>query len=171
MEAYKRDSHTVWDCEYHPIWVTKYRYAVLGGDVGTRCRESSMSEAWGEEPAKVIANYREEEEELGSFVEFYGWWDWKDGADQPADTSHLVLYNDDLRRNQYTICQDSECTLMSGKYTRMSRGAELVLEGVFGEAKSRIVFRATGGGTVKGSYWRDKSARGSPDGTIELEQL
>ncbi|MGX5805888.1 transposase [Bradyrhizobium sp. Arg314] len=39
MEAYKRGSHTVWDCKYHLVWVTKYRYAVLGGDVGNRCRE------------------------------------------------------------------------------------------------------------------------------------
>jgi hypothetical protein len=21
MEAYKRGSHTVWDCKYHPMWV------------------------------------------------------------------------------------------------------------------------------------------------------
>src|SRR4249919_668902 len=39
MEAYKRGSHTVWDCKYHVVWVTKYRYPVLGGDVGVRCRE------------------------------------------------------------------------------------------------------------------------------------
>jgi putative transposase len=39
MEAYKRGSHTVWDCKYHVVWVTKYRYPVLGGDVGMRCRE------------------------------------------------------------------------------------------------------------------------------------
>ena len=39
MEAYKRGSHTVWDCKYHLVWVTKYRYPVLGGDVGPRCRE------------------------------------------------------------------------------------------------------------------------------------
>ena len=38
MEAYKR-GHTVWDCKYHLVWVTKYRYPVLGGDVGVRCRE------------------------------------------------------------------------------------------------------------------------------------
>jgi hypothetical protein len=25
MEAYKRGSHTVWDCKYHVVWVTKYR--------------------------------------------------------------------------------------------------------------------------------------------------
>jgi putative transposase len=39
MEGYKRGGHTVWDCKYHLVWVTKYRYAVLGGDVGVRCRE------------------------------------------------------------------------------------------------------------------------------------
>ena len=39
MEAYKRGSHTVWDCKYHLVWTTKYRYPVLGGDVGYRCRE------------------------------------------------------------------------------------------------------------------------------------
>src|SRR5712671_1806853 len=39
MESYKRGSHTVWDCKYHLVWVTKYRYAVHGGDVGQRCRE------------------------------------------------------------------------------------------------------------------------------------
>jgi hypothetical protein len=39
MEDYKRGSHTVWDCKYHLVWVTKYRYEVLGGDVGQRCRE------------------------------------------------------------------------------------------------------------------------------------
>ena len=38
-KPYKRGSHTVWDCKYHLVWVTKYRYPVLGGDVGERCRE------------------------------------------------------------------------------------------------------------------------------------
>src|SRR5262245_6058325 len=39
MESYKRGSHTVWDCKYHIVWITKYRFAILGGDVGQRCRE------------------------------------------------------------------------------------------------------------------------------------
>jgi putative transposase len=39
MEAYKRSGRTVWDRKYHLVWVTKYRYSVLGGDVGIRCRE------------------------------------------------------------------------------------------------------------------------------------
>ena len=39
MKDYKRGGHTVWDCKYHLVWITKYRYQVLGGDVGYRCRE------------------------------------------------------------------------------------------------------------------------------------
>ena len=39
MESYKRSSHTAWGCKYHLVWTTKYRYQVLGGDVGLRCRE------------------------------------------------------------------------------------------------------------------------------------
>ena len=39
MEDYKRGAHSVWDCKYHLVWTTKYRYQVLGGDVGLRCRE------------------------------------------------------------------------------------------------------------------------------------
>ena len=39
MEDYKRSSHTVWDCKYHLVWTTKYRYQILTGDIGLRCRE------------------------------------------------------------------------------------------------------------------------------------
>ncbi len=39
MESYKRGGHTVWDLKYHIVWTTKYRYKVLGGDVGLRTRE------------------------------------------------------------------------------------------------------------------------------------
>jgi len=39
MQEYKRGSHTVLDCKYHLVWTTKYRYQVLGGEVGLRCRE------------------------------------------------------------------------------------------------------------------------------------
>ena len=34
MEAYKRGSDTVWDCKYRLVWVTKYRYPVLGKTSG-----------------------------------------------------------------------------------------------------------------------------------------
>src|SRR6202161_3925672 len=39
MQSFKSGSHTVWDCKYHIVWITKYRFSVLSGDVGERCRE------------------------------------------------------------------------------------------------------------------------------------
>ena len=32
MKDYKSSSHAVWDCKYHLVWITKYRYPVLVGD-------------------------------------------------------------------------------------------------------------------------------------------
>ena len=36
---YRYGSHTVYNIEYHFVWVTKYRYKVLIGDVALRVRE------------------------------------------------------------------------------------------------------------------------------------
>jgi REP-associated tyrosine transposase len=36
---YRYGSHTVYSIEYHVVWVTKYRYKVLSGDVAVRIRE------------------------------------------------------------------------------------------------------------------------------------
>jgi len=36
---YRKGSHTVYNIEYHVVWVTKYRYHVLTGDVQIRVRE------------------------------------------------------------------------------------------------------------------------------------
>ena len=36
---YRYGSHTVYKIEYHFVWVTKYRYHMLRGDVGERVRE------------------------------------------------------------------------------------------------------------------------------------
>jgi len=36
---YRYGSHTVFNIEYHFVWVTKYRYHVLTGDVGLRVKE------------------------------------------------------------------------------------------------------------------------------------
>ena len=36
---YRYGSHTVFKIEYHFVWVTKYRYQVLKGEVGERVRE------------------------------------------------------------------------------------------------------------------------------------
>ena len=39
MQYYRKTSHSTYDCTYHIIWITKYRYPVLIGDIGTRIRE------------------------------------------------------------------------------------------------------------------------------------
>ena len=36
---YRYGSHTVYQIEYHSVWVTKYRYRVLSGEVAARVRE------------------------------------------------------------------------------------------------------------------------------------
>ena len=36
---YRYGSHTVFQIEYHFVWVTKYRYKVLQGEVTERVRE------------------------------------------------------------------------------------------------------------------------------------
>ena len=36
---YRYGSHTVFNIKYHFVWVTKYRYHMLQGDVGFRVRE------------------------------------------------------------------------------------------------------------------------------------
>ena len=39
MEEYRKSSHTVSWLSVHIVWVTKYRYHVLRGDVQVRCRD------------------------------------------------------------------------------------------------------------------------------------
>ena len=38
-EEYRKGSHTVYDIQYHFVWVTKYRYKILKDDVALRARE------------------------------------------------------------------------------------------------------------------------------------
>jgi len=39
MREYSHGGHTVTDIKFHFVWTTKYRYAVLRGEVGVRLRE------------------------------------------------------------------------------------------------------------------------------------
>jgi putative transposase len=39
MTEYRKGSHTVYDLKYHIVWITKYRKAVLRGEIGIRLRE------------------------------------------------------------------------------------------------------------------------------------
>ena len=33
MSRFRRLSHAIWHCQYHLVWVPKYRFRVLEGDV------------------------------------------------------------------------------------------------------------------------------------------
>ena len=39
MQYYRKSSHNVYDCTYHIVWITKYRYPVLVGDIGVKARD------------------------------------------------------------------------------------------------------------------------------------
>ena len=39
MVEYRKGAHTVHDLKYHMVWVTKYRYKVLQGEIGVRARD------------------------------------------------------------------------------------------------------------------------------------
>ena len=39
MVEYRQSAHAVTDLKYHVIWVTKYRYKILRGDIAERARD------------------------------------------------------------------------------------------------------------------------------------
>ena len=39
MSEYRTGPHTVYDIQYHFVWVTKYRYKILEGEVAVRARD------------------------------------------------------------------------------------------------------------------------------------
>jgi len=39
MAEYREGAHTVYDIKYHIVWVTKYRYKVLRGEIALRARD------------------------------------------------------------------------------------------------------------------------------------
>jgi putative transposase len=39
LTEYHHSAHAVWDIKYHLVWITKYRYKMLRGDVAERARE------------------------------------------------------------------------------------------------------------------------------------
>ena len=39
MQNYRKTSHSLYDCKYHIVWITKYRKKVLTGLVAERIRE------------------------------------------------------------------------------------------------------------------------------------
>jgi putative transposase len=39
MVEYRKGAHTVYDLKYHLVWVTKYRYDVMRGEIAIRARD------------------------------------------------------------------------------------------------------------------------------------
>ncbi len=39
MAEYRTNAHLVWDIKYHVVWITKYRYKMLRGEVAERARD------------------------------------------------------------------------------------------------------------------------------------
>jgi putative transposase len=39
QEGYRKGAHTVYDIKYHLVWVTKYRYHILQGELARRARD------------------------------------------------------------------------------------------------------------------------------------
>jgi putative transposase len=39
MSRFRKLSHALWHCQYHIVWVPKYRHRILGGEVGREVGE------------------------------------------------------------------------------------------------------------------------------------
>ena len=39
MGKYKKLSHVIYKCDYHIVWVPKYRYRILTGEIGSRVEQ------------------------------------------------------------------------------------------------------------------------------------
>ena len=40
MSRFQKLSHVIWHCQYHIVWVPKYRYKVLKGKIGEGVRKT-----------------------------------------------------------------------------------------------------------------------------------
>jgi len=40
MSRFQKLSHVIWHCQYHIVWVPKYRYKVLKGKIGEEVRKT-----------------------------------------------------------------------------------------------------------------------------------
>ncbi len=46
MAEYRSSSHTVYDIKYHFVWITKYRYKILRGEVAFRPQQPTGFSRW-----------------------------------------------------------------------------------------------------------------------------
>jgi len=40
MSRFKKLSHVIWHCQFHIVWVPKYRYRILNGKIGEEVRKN-----------------------------------------------------------------------------------------------------------------------------------
>ena len=53
MSRFRKLSHTIWHCQYHIVWVPKYRYRVLTGAIKESC-EASIHAICGFSSCEVV---------------------------------------------------------------------------------------------------------------------
>ena len=46
MSRFRKLSHSIWHCQYHIVWVPKYRYRILVGAVRDSSRGGDSSDMW-----------------------------------------------------------------------------------------------------------------------------
>jgi putative transposase len=56
MGEYRKGAHTIHDIQYHFVWVTKYRYQVLSGEVAKRVRELILQSCMSRE-IKIVKGH------------------------------------------------------------------------------------------------------------------
>ena len=43
MSRFERASHVIWHCQYHLVWVPKYRFRMLQGPIGREVQRCVMT--------------------------------------------------------------------------------------------------------------------------------
>ncbi|WP_374113857.1 transposase [Thiolapillus sp.] len=57
MSCFEKLTHVLWHCQYHIVWVPKYRYRVLTGDVAREVH--NRYQAWRAKRGLVVPSSRE----------------------------------------------------------------------------------------------------------------
>ena len=56
-KEYKTTAHAIYNIQYHLVWCTKYRYPVLRGHIGERCRDLLRQIAMAREITSKLVQY------------------------------------------------------------------------------------------------------------------
>jgi putative transposase len=53
MAEYRTSGHAIWDIKYHLVWITKYRYKMLRGEVAERARDL-IRQIWEAREVRIV---------------------------------------------------------------------------------------------------------------------